>query len=471
MPLVRRKSAPMTDRGTMLNIVSWMLLAVVVCTLIARFAMKLSMKTRRRRLGLDDLFIALAALFSFGQTVAVSVESIRVLGQHASDLSAEQILVYQKAEYAACMLYIANMGCSRISVCLVIRKVLPGRVPKYAALGFAAFTALWMVSGVLVTAFACSLPHPWNFIHNTKCYDVITFVNYIGVTNIVVEIILVVIPLVVWNVRLSASRRVSVSLVFLARLSVVAAVSAQLYFWNRLPLFDFSYNSWPAVLCQQIAQNLAVISACLPCLHPFIVKVLAGTIEPEPVSYTSGAPPFVRRALDSKSPVFDSTSSRSSHASITPLTEKSSEPYCRPLATYGLDRASNHRRTQSSSHFPPNAAKPVFDPQPPENIFNRFVEVPVSRPVTSGSTTDPLAAPRNLKDVGILPTLDWETESSNSGGSRRSSPTRNPTAEYVFNRQQVISVPEENHFYDDESKKFAPPLPSPRWPKRPPRAF
>lgn len=116
------------------------------------------------------------------------------------------------------MLYIANMGCSRISVCLVISKVLPGRVPKYAALGFAAFTALWMVSGVLVTAFACSLPNPWQFIRNTKCYDVKTFVNYIGITNIVVEVILVVIPLIVWNVRLSAARRVSVSLVFLARL-------------------------------------------------------------------------------------------------------------------------------------------------------------------------------------------------------------------------------------------------------------
>lgn len=225
------------------------------------------------------------------------------------------------------------------------------------------------------------------------------------------------------------------------------------------------------MLCQQIAQNLAVITACFPCLHPFIVKVLAGTIEPELVAHECRAHPFVQRALGRKSPVFDSTSSRSSHASITPLTEKSSEPYCRPLATYGLDRASNHRRTHSSSHFPSNVAKPVFDPQPPENIFNRFVEVPVSRPVTSGSTADPLATPRILKDVGVLPTLDWETESSNSSGSRRSSPTRNPTAEYVFNRQQVISVPEENHIYDDGSKKFAPPLPSPRWPKRPPRAF
>jgi hypothetical protein len=39
-----------------------MLLAVAVCTLVARFAMKLSVKTRQRRLGLDDLFIGLAAV-------------------------------------------------------------------------------------------------------------------------------------------------------------------------------------------------------------------------------------------------------------------------------------------------------------------------------------------------------------------------------------------------------------------------
>ena len=60
--LGRRETAPMANRGTVLNIVSWMLLAIVVCTLIARFAMKLSIPSRRRRLGLDDLFIALAAV-------------------------------------------------------------------------------------------------------------------------------------------------------------------------------------------------------------------------------------------------------------------------------------------------------------------------------------------------------------------------------------------------------------------------
>ena len=60
--LYKRRIASMADRGTILNIVSWILLAVVVCTLVARFGMKLSMKTSRARFGLDDLFVALAAV-------------------------------------------------------------------------------------------------------------------------------------------------------------------------------------------------------------------------------------------------------------------------------------------------------------------------------------------------------------------------------------------------------------------------
>jgi hypothetical protein len=250
--------------------------------------------------------------------------------------------------------------------------------------------------------------------------------------------------------------------------SVVAAVGVQLHFFNRADLADFSYNCWPVILSQQIAQNLAVISACLPCLHPFIINILDGTIEPKTIQIQCRFKDYVER----KRSVFEATSLRSSHASIAPLTEKSTEPYCRPLATYDLDRSSAHRHTLSASHFPSNIAKPVFNPQPPENVFNRPIEVPhQSRPVTSTSATDPLAPPRNLRDVGMLPNLDWDTESSDSGGSRRSSPKRHPTAEYVFNRQQVVSVTEEDHLYDNETKRFTPPLPSPRWPRKPPRAF
>lgn len=116
------------------------------------------------------------------------------------------------------MLYIANMGCSRISVCLLIRKILPGTIPNYTALVFAGFTALWTLSGVFVAAFPCRLPQPWLIGVEKNCFDIVKFVNYIGITNIVVELLLVMIPLFVWNLRIDAGRRLSVSCTFIARL-------------------------------------------------------------------------------------------------------------------------------------------------------------------------------------------------------------------------------------------------------------
>ena len=115
------------------------------------------------------------------------------------------------------MLYIANMGLARISCCFLIKQILPGLIPKCAAMGFAVFSLLWTISGVLVTAFPCNLPRPFRLDGN-KCFDIAKFVNYIAITNIVVEVLLVMIPLFVWNLRLDAGKRISVSCAFLSRL-------------------------------------------------------------------------------------------------------------------------------------------------------------------------------------------------------------------------------------------------------------
>jgi hypothetical protein len=58
--LEKRRTAPMGDHGTVINIVSWLLTVVAVCVLTARFTMRLSIKDKTRRFGLHDLFIVLA---------------------------------------------------------------------------------------------------------------------------------------------------------------------------------------------------------------------------------------------------------------------------------------------------------------------------------------------------------------------------------------------------------------------------
>ena len=58
--LSRRRTAPMGDKGTVINIVSWLLTVVSICVIAARFAMRLMIKDKTRRFGFDDLFIFLA---------------------------------------------------------------------------------------------------------------------------------------------------------------------------------------------------------------------------------------------------------------------------------------------------------------------------------------------------------------------------------------------------------------------------
>lgn len=70
MPVVvldelRRRSAPSSSssaRETAVYVVSWVFLALVISTLITRFAVKLSRRTSRRVVQLDDGFLLLAAV-------------------------------------------------------------------------------------------------------------------------------------------------------------------------------------------------------------------------------------------------------------------------------------------------------------------------------------------------------------------------------------------------------------------------
>lgn len=88
--LWRDLNSPLS-RGTIINIVTWVSWALVISTLIARFAVKLSRRTTREQVGKDDVLLALAAvrrarvhisrqianaeqLLSFGQSIAVFLQ-------------------------------------------------------------------------------------------------------------------------------------------------------------------------------------------------------------------------------------------------------------------------------------------------------------------------------------------------------------------------------------------------------------
>lgn len=289
--------------------------------------------------------------------------------------------------------------------------------------------------------------------------------------------------------------------------SIVAVVATELYYFNHYVLKD-SAQYWRVVLCVQIAQNLSIITACLPCLCPFIIKILGGSVQTESIRLHCKShheftmcgliPPRKRGGLaraDGKID-YDPMSSQSSALVNSENEKKKASEYCRPLATYGLDRSSAHLHSQHFNRFPSNSTVQIADPEspPPKDVFMKPVSIPASRPTLSHSRqnsrtpphsrkaskslshsrtpSDVPQIPQTLSDVGVLPLIEWDSDSSDPG-SGRSSPGRRPNSEYVFNRSKVISVPEESHLRDGDDageyyKKYYPPLPSPKKPPRDP---
>jgi hypothetical protein len=143
---------------------------------------------------------------------------------------------------------------------------------------------LWMVGTVLSLAFQCPLPHPWGLmsLDSIRCKANIGALYYsISAMDILTDLIIIATPtIIVWNVRISRGQRFTVIGVFGSRLAVCICSALLL---ASLPAFAKSSDrSWEAVTPQtwkQIGQCLSIITACIPCMRPFLVSLESGFMD------------------------------------------------------------------------------------------------------------------------------------------------------------------------------------------------
>lgn len=58
-------------------------------------------------------------------------------------------------------------------------------------------------------------------------------------------------------------------------MSVIAAVSIQLYYLNK-PVHDPAFDTWTTSISTQLVQCLSIVTACFPYLKPFLVSLESG---------------------------------------------------------------------------------------------------------------------------------------------------------------------------------------------------
>jgi hypothetical protein len=219
---------------------------------------------------------------------------------------------------------------------------------------------------------------------------------------------------------------------------------------------------------------MSIITACIPYFHPFILSILSGSTKKEDLVFDHRCRTAKKLShyFREKDENLGSVKSEDDEVPISGMN------HVAPLATYGLDRGSAGGKggdtgitispgstTTTSPALSATSSRPQSQvPQPADNIFNRIVTIPCSRPssnftastsATAGPQTQfypypPAPAPKLVSQVGVLPVADWDTDSErNSEGSPTS---RFRDSEYVLRREQVISIPEEQSRGERESR-------------------
>ncbi|KAJ5433145.1 uncharacterized protein N7458_012301 [Penicillium daleae] len=268
-----------------INVLTWFMLVTSILSVFTRLGTKYWIF---RKLTIDDVLSIAALIACVGQSVAVSMATEGGLGQHFLPLDASNVEKMMKSQYTANILFVVSMCCSKLALMMFIRNLSPASLDRQFALGLGIFIVLWAISGVFTAAFQCRVPATWDYI-NGKCFDLVAWWNYLGVTNIISEGgIIAQALLVIIRVQADIHKKIVLSSVFLFRVVVVIAIICQLaYAKDTKGSDDPSWDTWTVVVSTQMTQALSIVTACSPQFKPFLDSLRSSGMSLGGTSYGS----------------------------------------------------------------------------------------------------------------------------------------------------------------------------------------
>jgi hypothetical protein len=164
-------------------------------------------------------------------------------------------------------------------VFLIIR-LSPARNVKRISQGVLGLISAWAIGEFFAFAFQDPLPNTWDYTQNDSV-SVPALYYTMAAGDIITDLIVIVLPAyVIWQVLIPVRKRLAVVAVFASRVAVVICSAIRV---GTLPNYvDGSDRSWDAVGPQtwiQVIQCLSIITACIPCLKPFLESLESGFMD------------------------------------------------------------------------------------------------------------------------------------------------------------------------------------------------
>ncbi|KAI1099539.1 hypothetical protein F4804DRAFT_79623 [Jackrogersella minutella] len=278
-----------SNMNPILQMTTWLLLALTALMLCFRFLTKFFLKTNQR-FGWEEVMITAAFLAGLGESITFLVPEGEILGKEIHDISHDELIAGLKAQYAGELLYILALGLAKLSVCTGLTALSPDTSHRRLTSAFVIAVVLWSSVAFIGTAFQCGGHGPWEneMRADIKCLDRHAFLEYVGITNILTDAALIALPTtVIYPLKMSVRTRLTVLSFFSVRIFAIAAMICQLIYLPRLFEDDYTLRGFPYYLSMQFVQFGSISAACAAYFWPFLRSLRSGLISADTKAFTS----------------------------------------------------------------------------------------------------------------------------------------------------------------------------------------
>ncbi|KAI4861997.1 hypothetical protein F4820DRAFT_451390 [Hypoxylon rubiginosum] len=276
-----------SNLNPILQMVTWLLLAITALMLCFRFLTKFFLKTNQR-FGWEEVLITSAFLAGLGESVTILVPGGEIWGKARSDISDEELATGLKVQFAGGLLYILALALAKLSVCAGLTALSPDSGHRRMTSMFVTVVILWALAAFIGTAFQCGSHGPWETGDDVKCIDRRAYLAFVDVTNIITDAALIALPVVVvYPLKMALRTRITVLSFFSVRILAIAATICQLVYLPRVFETDFTLRGFPYYLSMQFAQFASISAACAAYFWPFLRSLRSGLISADNRAFTS----------------------------------------------------------------------------------------------------------------------------------------------------------------------------------------
>ncbi|MCJ1423249.1 hypothetical protein MMC29_001131 [Sticta canariensis] len=259
------------------TVVRWTIAFGVIDTL----AVMLRFWVRKRsgtKIAADD-WVIMASLFpAYFMIVSASFcVSKGGAGKHKADVTASEMTHLLKYIIPAIITYGLTISAVKISILLLYRRVF-NTVNFKKAIRIVCFLCItWLCGNVFSEIFFCSpMSAAWDpeLVFSNHCRDFQAFLMGITVTNLILDVIILCMPLpMIWDLNLSTRKKLEVSGVFLLGSFTCISSLIRILSIGNIKDEDFTYTFLNTYLWSHIEPATAIWCACLMTYRPLFVEI------------------------------------------------------------------------------------------------------------------------------------------------------------------------------------------------------